>query len=108
MLKNLVGQPVLARDGGTSIGSILSPQVCLSTQEVKLWNKKRSSFLLLRYAWEARPQDALLAPGRAGGGVLSLHSYLVTRSLWMSRRSKSGVDDHEDESLRSSLGNHKP
>jgi hypothetical protein len=31
------------------------------------------------------------------------------RSLeWMSRRIRSGVDDHEDGSLTSSLGNHKP
>ncbi len=27
---------------------------------------------------------------------------------FMSRRSRSGDDDHEDGSLRSSLGNHKP
>jgi hypothetical protein len=31
-----------------------------------------------------------------------------TRSLeWMSRRSRNGDDDHENGSLRSSLGNHK-
>ena len=89
---DLLCDPVMSRDGDI-VGNDLSPQIRL-IKTVNLWNKEGDR--------------RSLAPGRAGGGSLSLQSYLTRRSLWTSRRSTSGGDGHEDVSLRSSLDNHKP
>jgi hypothetical protein len=105
---DLLCDPVLRGDGD-SIGSVLSPHISL-IETVKLRNKEGGNLLMLRctilgVAPRTSPQP--WKSGKSRGGALSLQSYLTRGSLWMSRRSTTGGDDHEDASLRSSLSSHK-
>jgi hypothetical protein len=60
---------------------------------------------------ETPSRELFLSPAPAltcdwDGAQTSLQSYWVISLEWMSQRSISGGDDHEDESRRSSLVNH--
>jgi len=99
---------LFCRDGG-QVGSVFSPHMESFMKLVELRNKESAALLLLRYsilrvAPRTRPLTRLIwgrytvltiVFGHCGchGGGLSMRT--------------NGGEDHEDESIRSSLGNHK-